>query len=203
MSLDKYLITVRKLNNLGRWAPEFMHQRATVSEHSFLVAQIGQMLAIIEEEHGNKVNWEKLFKKLINHDVVEALTGDILSFVKHKNKDMKRMVDVIEEEVADEYLLSYMEEPYRSIYKKLMFDGKDKTLEGQILRCADHIDALIECINEINLENCFPFEDKYNTILAQLKEIDLPCVKYFLNNILPDLTSGCQKLNKGIEFKSI
>lgn len=196
MSLDKYLKTVRKLNNMGRWAPEFMHQRATVSEHSFLVAQIGQMLAIIEEEHGNTVDWGHLFKKLINHDVVEALTGDILSFVKHKKPEMKKMVDVIEEEVADEHLLSYMEEPYRSIYKKLMFDGKDETLEGQILRAADNIDALIECINELNLENCVPFEEKYNTILAQLKQIDTVSAKYFLDNILPGMLSDCKKLNK-------
>jgi putative hydrolase of HD superfamily len=196
MSLDKYLKTVRKLNNMGRWAPEFMHQRATVSEHSFLVAQIGQMLAIIEEEHGNKVDWERLFKKLINHDVVEALTGDILSFVKHKNLDMKRMVDLIEEEVAEEHLLSYMEEPYRSIYKKLIFDGKDETLEGQILRSADHIDALIECINELNLENCIPFEEKYNTILDQLKKVNIVSSKYFLENILPNMISECKKLNE-------
>lgn len=196
MSLDKYLKTVRKLNNMGRWAPEFMHQRATVSEHSFLVAQIGQMLAIIEEEHGNKVNWESLFKKLINHDVVEALTGDILSFVKHRKPEMKKMVDIIEEEVAHEHLLSFMEEPYRSIYGKLMFDGKDETIEGQILRCADNIDALIECINEINLENCTPFEEKYHIILAQLKEINLVSSKYFLENILPNLTSSCKKLNE-------
>ncbi len=194
MSLDKYLKTVRKLNNMGRWAPEFMHQRATVSEHSFLVAQIGQMLAIIEEEHGNKVDWEHLFKKLINHDVVEALTGDILSFVKHKKPEMKKMVDIIEEEVAEEHLLSYMEEPYRSIYKKLMFDGKDETLEGQILRAADHIDALIECINELNLENCVPFEEKYNTILNQLKQVNTVSAKYFLEKILPELLSDCDKL---------
>lgn len=193
MSLDKYLKTVRKLNNMGRWAPEFMHQRATVSEHSFLVAQIGQMLAIIEEEHGNKVDWERLFKKLINHDVVEALTGDILSFVKHKNPEMKKMVDIIEEEVTDEHLLSYMEEPYKSIYKKLLFDGKDETLEGQILRAADHIDALIECINELNLENCVPFEEKYSIILNQLKQQKLISSKYFLEEILPGLKSDCKK----------
>jgi putative hydrolase of HD superfamily len=180
---------------MGRWAPEFMHQRATVSEHSFQVAQIGQMLALIEEENGTKVDWEKLFKKLINHDVVEALTGDILSFVKHRKAEMKKMVDIIEEEVTDEYLLSYMEEPYRSIYKKMLFDGKDQTLEGQILKAADYIDAIIECINEINLENCFPFEDKYATILSQLKELELYSAKYFLNTILPGLLSNCKRLS--------
>ena len=46
--LDKYLLEVRKLNNMGRWATEFMHSRTTVSEHSFSVAQVGQMLALID-----------------------------------------------------------------------------------------------------------------------------------------------------------
>lgn len=195
MSLDKYLKTVRKLNNMGRWAPEFMHQRATVSEHSFLVAQIGQILALIEEENGNVVDWERLFKKLINHDVVEALTGDILSFVKHRKPEMKKMVDIIEEEVTDEHLLAYMEEPYKSTYKKLLFDGKDQSLEGQILKAADYIDAIIECINEINLENCVPFEEKYETILAQLKEVKLVSAQYFLESILPGLLSDCRRLS--------
>ncbi len=38
-----------------------MHIRSSVSEHSFFVTQIAQMLAVIEEQNGNKVNWEVLF----------------------------------------------------------------------------------------------------------------------------------------------
>ena len=62
--LCNYLLTVRKLNNMGRWSTDFMHQRTTVSEHSFFVAQVGQMLATIEEVNGETVDWGRLFKKL-------------------------------------------------------------------------------------------------------------------------------------------
>ena len=38
-NLGKLITTARKLNNIGRWANEFLHQRSSVAEHSFSVAQ--------------------------------------------------------------------------------------------------------------------------------------------------------------------
>lgn len=195
MSLHNYLLTVRKLNNMGRWATDFMHQRTTVSEHSFFVAQVGQMLALIEEENGNGINWESLFKKLLNHDVVEAMTGDIISTVKHKNMQMREMINTLEKEVVEENLLDSLDEPYKSIYRDILFDGKDETIEGRILRCADHIDAIMECIGEVKLNNRFPFVSKYYAILDKLKEIDLTSSKYFISEVLPGLVKECPELN--------
>ncbi|MGI6668075.1 MAG: HD domain-containing protein [Acetivibrionales bacterium] len=196
MGLHNYLLTVRKLNNMGRWSTDFMHQRATVSEHSFFVAQIGQMLAIIEEENGNVIDWSRLFKKLLNHDVVEAMTGDIISTVKNKNKQLRDMLDKLEREVIEENLLASMEEPYKSIYRDILFDGKDDSIEGKILICADYIDAIMECVNEARLNNLVPFVDKYWLILSKLKEIDLVSVKFFLEKILPGIIEGCKALEE-------
>lgn len=194
--LDKYLLEVRKLNNMGRWATEFMHLRTTVSEHSFFVAQVGQMLALIEEENGNTLDWGKLFKKLLNHDVVEAITGDIISTVKHKSNEMRNMVSVIEKEIAEENLFCNMEEPYKKIYREILFDGKDDSLEGLILRASDHIDALMECVGEIKLHNKSPFVDKYHNILEKLKIIELTSVQYFVSSILPEIVSGCGEISR-------
>lgn len=194
MSLHNFLLTVRKLNNMGRWSTDFMHQRTTVSEHSFYVAQLGQMLALIEEENGNKVDWEKLFKKLLNHDVVEAITGDIISTVKHKNDQLREMLNLLEREVAEENLLTNMEEPYKTLYRELLFDGKDDTLEGRILKCADHIDAIMECVGEVKLNNLYPFVQKYHSILGKLREIDLASARYFMCEILPELVRECKSL---------
>lgn len=199
MGLHNYLQTVRKLNNMGRWSTDFMHQRATVSEHSFLVSQIGQMLALIEEENGNTIDWSKLFKKLLNHDVVEAMTGDIISTVKHKNEQLRDMLNMLEKEVAEENLLVSMEEPYKSIYRDILFDGKDDTIEGKILKCADYIDAIMECVNEVRLNNLSPFVEKYHSIVGNLLESDLVSAKYFNDKILPELVKGC----KALEYKNI
>lgn len=194
MSLNDYLLTVRKLNNMGRWSTDFMHRRTTVSEHSFFVAQIGQMMALIEEENGNVIDWSRLFKKLINHDVVEAITGDIISTIKHKNEQLRDMLYLLEREVAEENLLISMEEPYKTIYREILFDGKDETLEGKILKFADHIDAIMECIGEVQLNNLDPFVEKYHSIMEKLLESDLVSAKYFSEAILPELVKGCKAL---------
>lgn len=194
MSLHNYLLTVRKLNNMGRWSTDFMHQRTTVSEHSFFVAQVGQMMALIEEENGNTVDWSKLFKKLLNHDVVEALTGDIISTVKHKNEQLRDMLNLLEREVAEENLLISMEEPYKGIYRDILLDGKDETLEGKILKCADYFDAIMECIGEVRLNNLEPFVDKYHSIMEKLLESDMISARYFIETILPELVKGCKAL---------
>ena len=194
MGLHNYLQMVRKLNNMGRWSTDFMHQRATVSEHSFFVAQIGQMLALIEEENGNSIDWGRLFKKLINHDVVEAMTGDIISTIKHKNEQFRDMLGMLEKEVVEENLLVSMEEPYKTIYRDILSDGKDDTPEGKILRCADYIDAIMECVYEVRLNNLVPFVEKYHAILNNLCESDLTSAKYFTDRILPELVKGCKAL---------
>lgn len=194
MGLHNYLQTVRKLNNMGRWSTDFMHRRATVSEHSFFVAQIGQMLAFIEEQNGSVIDWGRLFKKLLNHDVVEAMTGDIISTIKHKNEQFRDMLGILEKEVMEENLLISMEEPYKSIYRDLLTDGKDETLEGRILKCADYIDAIMECVYEVRLNNLEPFVEKYHVILGNLAESELKSTKYFMDKILPELVKGCKAL---------
>jgi len=186
MGLAQILYSTRKLNNIGRWASDFMHARSSVSEHSFFVTQIAQMLGVIEEQNGNKVNWEILFKKALNHDVVEAFTGDILSNVKNMTPKMKAAVEDIETMLADELLFSKMADPYKDIYRDLIFDGKDETLEGQILRYADNIDALLECLTEFKLGNNTPFKKKYYEIRKKLENSQMKSVQYFINSILPE-----------------
>lgn len=187
MSAADYLLSVKKLNNIGRWASDFMHRRASVAEHSFSVAQVAQLLGIMEENAGNKVDWGKLYKKALNHDVSEAFTGDILSHVKHRTEKMKYMVEEIEVLIAEDMLLSSFSEPYKEVFRDILFDGKDSTIEGRILKYADNIDALLECLYEKNLGNKSPFEAKYDEILAKLEGSELLSVKLFLRDILPDL----------------
>lgn len=194
MGLDHYLQTVRKLNNMGRWSTDFMHQRATVSEHSFFVSQVGQMLALIEEHNGNTIDWGRLMKKLLNHDVVESMTGDIISTVKYKNVEFRDMLTLLEKEVVEDNLLVNVEEPYKSIYRDILFDGKDDTIEGKILKCADYIDALMECVNEVRLNNLDPFVNKYHVIIENLGQSDLISAEYFRKTILPGLVKGCKVL---------
>lgn len=187
MGLGQYIHSARKLNHISRWASDFMHVRSSVSEHSFLVTQIAQMLGIIEEQHGNSINWEILFKKALNHDVIESFTGDILSHVKNRTPKMKAAVQDIENMIADEILLSTLDEPYRKIYRDMLFNGKDDTLEGKILKYADYIDAMLECLTEYRLGNNSPFKQKFIEIRGKCSNSELVSVRYFIETVLPEI----------------
>ena len=193
-NLGKIILSARKLNNIGRWANEFLHQRSSVAEHSFSVAQIAQLLGVIEEEHGSNVNWKILYRKALNHDIPESVMGDVISTTKNSTKEVKQALNLVEKELVEEKLLSGLKEPYKSIYKDIIFDGKDDSLEGKILKVADNLDALIECVQEVRLHNRDPFLEKYKYILDKIKKIDIYSSRYFVDNILPFIIQDCEDL---------
>jgi putative hydrolase of HD superfamily len=181
------LDNLRKLNNVMRWSNEFLHRRASVSEHSFCVTQIAQMLGFIEESLGNTVDWKLLYRKALNHDVPEAVVGDVISTTKNVNKEIHDTIEQVEALLV-ENMLSGLPEPFRSDYRTAFFDGKDDTTEGRILAAADNIDALIECLQEIKLSNNVPFADKYAMIKQKIEKIPLASVNFFIKEILPSLS---------------
>ncbi len=195
-NLGSLITSARKLNNIGRWANEFLHQRSSVAEHSFAVAQIAQLLGIIEEENGNVIDWKKLYRKALNHDIPEAVMGDVISTTKNSNAEVKKALALVETNLVEEKLLHFISEPYKSIYREIIFDGKDETTEGLILKAADNIDALIECIQEVKLSNFEPFLEKYGYIKNKIKSINLYSAKYFIDNILPYIINNCKALEE-------
>ncbi|MDR2104354.1 MAG: HD domain-containing protein [Deferribacteraceae bacterium] len=183
------LDNLRKLNNVMRWSNEFLHRRASVAEHSFCVAQIAQMLGFIEESLGRTVDWKLLYRKALNHDVPEAVVGDVISTTKNVNQDIHDTIKKVEVLLV-ENMIAELSEPFRSEYRTLFFDGKDESTEGKILTAADNIDALIECLQEIKLSNTVPFAEKYGIIKAKIEKIPLASAQYFIKEILPSLAGG-------------
>jgi putative hydrolase of HD superfamily len=180
------LDNLRKLNNVMRWSNEFLHRRASVAEHSFCVTQIAQMLGFIEESLGTSVDWKLLYRKALNHDVPEAVVGDVISTTKNVNQDIHDTIKRVET-ILVENMIADLPEPFRSDYRTAFFDGKDDTTEGKILTAADNIDALIECLQEIRLSNNVPFREKYAMIKKKIEKIPLASAEYFIKEILPSL----------------
>ena len=87
-----------------------------------------------------------------------------------------------------------MEEPYKSIYREISLpEGQS---EGEILKCAGLYDAIVECINEVKLNNLHPFVDKFHSIVQKLAKSDLISARYFISEILPGMTEGCSELER-------
>jgi putative hydrolase of HD superfamily len=67
-------------------------------------------------------------------------------------------------------------------------EGKDNSVEGLILEVADKMDQVYEAFAELQRGNTEKeFIVMYRYALIKIKNIDLHCVRYFLNHILPDI----------------
>lgn len=187
VGLANFLDYARKLANIKRWNNEFLYRKASVAEHSFFVAQTAQLIGLIEERHGAKIDWAKLYRKAINHDIKESVTGDIPHSTKHRKEEVNEALLMVENELANEYILAEIEDDeYRQKIKEIINEDKDDTLEGKILSAADTIDAMLECSQEIRLGNKVPFQKKYHYLQKKLYSIELYSIQCLLTEILPE-----------------
>ncbi|SFH62561.1 HD domain-containing protein [Pisciglobus halotolerans] len=192
MGMHQYIKSLSDLENIIRLSGKFKFEEHSVAAHSFKVTQIAQFLGTVEEQAGNKVNWKSLYEKALNHDYTELFIGDIKTPVKYADPQLREKLANVEEQMAMHFIESEIPEEFQAVYKERFKEGKDESLEGEILSVADKIDLLYESFGEIqkgNPEDVFTeiYEESLTTILT-FKH--LKSVKYFLHDILPDLLSG-------------
>lgn len=189
MGVHQYFKSLSDLEKLIRCPGKFKYQEHNVASHSFKVTKIAQYLATVEEHHGTEINWKSVYEKALNHDYPEIFTGDIKTPVKYASKELKQLFSDVEEQMIERFINNEFPEEYRAIYHERLKEGKDETIEGQILSVADKIDLLYESFGEIQKRNPEPlffeiYEKSLRTII-QFKH--LHCVQDFLDNILPEM----------------
>lgn len=192
MGMHQYIKSLSDLENIIRLSGKFKFEEHSVAAHSFKVTQIAQFLGTVEEQAGNKVDWRSLYEKALNHDYTELFIGDIKTPVKYADPALRDKLAKVEEKMAKNFIETVIPEEFQAAYVNRMKEGKDESLEGQILSVADKIDLLYESFGEIqkgNPESVFDeiYEESLSTII-QFKH--LKCVQYLIKEILPDLLSG-------------
>ncbi|WP_414044743.1 HD domain-containing protein [Macrococcus equi] len=189
MGVHQYFKSLSDLEKLIRCPGKFKYQEHNVASHSFKVTKIAQYLATVEEHHGTLINWKNVYEKALNHDYPEIFTGDIKTPVKYASKELKQLFSDVEEQMIAKFIDSEFPQEYRAIYHERLKEGKDDTIEGQILSVADKIDLLYESFGEIQKRNPEPlFFEIYEKSLRTIIKFDhLYCVQDFLDNILPEM----------------
>lgn len=189
MGMHEYIEGLSNLETLNRAPGFFKYQEHTVAAHSFKVAEIAQLLGDIEEESEQTVNWQRLYEKALNHDYTERFIGDIKTPVKYATHELRRQLAEVESRMTQNFIENEIPEFLQERYMRRLSEGKDETLEGQILSVADKVDLLYESFGEIQKGNPQSvyldiFRESLSTII-QFKA--LKSVQYFLNEVLPDL----------------
>ena len=131
---------------------KFKYFEHNVAAHSFKVTKIAQYLATVEEYHGNSIDWKSLYEKPLTM-ILQKYLQDIKTPVKYASRELKMLFSQVEEEMVDTFINEEIPKPYQDIYRKRLQEGKDDSLEGQILSVADKIDLLYETFGEIQKRN--------------------------------------------------
>lgn len=189
MGVHQYFKRLSDLEKLIRLPGKFKYFEHNVAAHSFKVTKIAQYLGTVEEYHGKEVDWKSLYEKALNHDFAEIFTGDIKTPVKYASGELKKLFSQVEEEMVDTFITEEIPEKYRDIYRQRLQEGKDDSLEGQILAVADKIDLLYETFGEIQKRNPEPlFFEIYEMSLETIMQFDhLYSVQDFTENIIPEM----------------
>ena len=189
MGVHQYSKRLSDLEKLIRLPGKFKYFEHNVAAHSFKVTKIAQYLATVEEHHGNTIDWKSLYEKALNHDFAEVFTGDIKTPVKYAKTELKMLFSQVEQDMVDTFINEEIPEPYKDIYRERLQEGKDDSLEGQILSVADKIDLLYETFGEIQKRNPEDlFFEIYEHSLETIMQFDhLSSVQDFIENVIPEM----------------
>ncbi|MBF7023611.1 YfbR-like 5'-deoxynucleotidase [Staphylococcus kloosii] len=189
MGVHQYFKRLSDLETLIRLPGKFKYFEHNVAAHSFKVTKIAQYLGTVEEYRGSTVDWKSLYEKALNHDFAEIFTGDIKTPVKYASGELKKLFSQVEEEMVDTFISEEIPEHFQNIYRERLQEGKDDSLEGQILSVADKIDLLYETLGEIQKRNPEPlFFEIYEMSLETIMQFDhLYSVQDFIENIIPEM----------------
>ncbi|MFD1989344.1 YfbR-like 5'-deoxynucleotidase [Paenibacillus nicotianae] len=190
MGIHAYFRSLNELERIIRCPGKFKFEEHSVSAHSWKVVQYAKTLADIEEKHGVTVDWKKLYEITSSHDYGEIFIGDIKTPVKHSSMELRKLIQQVEEGMVQHFIEEHIPEEFKAIFRQQLREGKDESVEGLILEMADKMDQVYEAFAELQRGNTEKeFIVMYRNALVKIKHIDLHCVDYFLNEILPDMVN--------------
>ncbi|MFV0557505.1 MAG: YfbR-like 5'-deoxynucleotidase [Enterococcus sp.] len=189
MGLNEYLLGLNNLEKIRRAPGFFKFTEHTVAAHSYRVTSIAQVFGDIEELNGVVIDWKILYEKALNHDYTERFIGDIKTPVKYASKELRGMLQLVEEKMTEEFIHQEIPPEFQAIYRRRLAEGKDGSVEGEILAIADKVDLLYESFEEIVKNNPEKvYQEMFIEAVSTIKSFEhRASVQYFFHEIFPEL----------------
>lgn len=189
MGLNEFILGLNSLEKITRAPGFFKYTEHTVAAHSYRVCSIAQVLGDIEVLEGVAIDWKVLYEKSLNHDYTERFIGDIKTPVKYASKELRGMLQTVEERMTEEFISQEIPTEFQDIYRDRLGEGKDNSIEGEILAIADKIDLLYESFEEIVKNNPeIVYKEMFIESVKTIKSYShRPSVDYFFKDIFPEL----------------
>jgi len=203
---NDFFAMISRMRYINRWALMRNTRNENIEEHSLQVAILSHALAVIRNEYFSRdengldriyVNPEHAATLAIFHDTNEIITGDMPTPVKYFDKSITDAYKNVERQ-ATEKLIHMLPEKLRDNYKSLLSPdvSTPENIEAKaIIKAADRLSALIKCIEEEKAGNS-EFISAGKKIRQSIDAINLPEVKYFVENFLPSYSKTLDELDK-------
>ncbi|MBQ6163058.1 MAG: 5'-deoxynucleotidase [Clostridia bacterium] len=173
-----------RMKYINRWALMRNTFEENLSTHSFEVAAIAHMLALIANRRfGKQYNAERAAAIGLYHDMPEILTGDLPTPVKYFNKDIVSAYAAVES-AACEKLLGALPEDLREDLSPMLIPQKEDAELRRLVKAADKISAYIKTIEERHAGNT-EFLAAEKSTRERIEALELPEADVFLREFIP------------------
>ncbi len=153
MKKSRFLAMLNRLRWIKRWALMRNSVSESVMEHSWEVATIAHMLALLREQNKpGSIDVNAVVVAAIYHDSSEVLTGDMPSPVKTYSSGIQQAFKSLENE-AEQALLNLLPESMQETMQPFLSHQSIPAEHQQIIKAADLISAYIKCQMERNAGN--------------------------------------------------
>ena len=178
-----FFALISRMRHIRRWGLMRNSCSENVQEHSHMAAVIAHALGVIRRDVlGVPCDPNEAAVSALYHDAPEILTGDLPTPVKYHNRDIISAYRRVEE-TASEKLARMLPPEIKEAYAPLLSQNPADDISA-LVRAADKLSALIKCIEERKAgNNEFLFAEKQT--FEKLRAMDMPEIKYFLENFIP------------------
>ena len=189
---NEFYALISRMRYITRWGLMRNSFSENIQEHSHMVAVLAHALAVIRRDILGLPGPEpdRCAVGALYHDAPEILTGDLPTPVKYFNPEIKAAYKQVEL-VSGQRLLSMLPEALRPSYERLILEDDPETLP--IIKAADKLSAYIKCVEELKAGN-LEFESAQKQTLQALRAMELPELRYFMEQFLPAFSLNLDQL---------
>jgi 5'-deoxynucleotidase len=182
--VSHFFAYISKLRWIVRWGLKRNTIQENVMEHSWEVATLAHVLALIRNRYfDGAVDANAIAVAALYHDCAEVITGDLPSPVKYHSPAIEQAYHSIER-AAEHELVGLLPAKLKNDFAALMVEDNLPVEHRQIIKAADTIAAFLKCQAELKAGNN-EFEKAAENIKQRLTAYRLPEVDFFLSTFAP------------------
>ena len=140
--MEKFYNLIYRLRFIKRWGTSFSNVKEDVMQHSFSVATIAHLLAIVSSRiNSNDLDVNKIAVAALYHDSFECFTSHVVSPVKNTNQEFKDSYKKLKNHYISR-LASSLPGDLKDDLENFLYNTLNE-IEAEIIEAADSIDAYL------------------------------------------------------------